>query len=119
MNIFSDGSSIILDAEEEFEKAFYGLKTLETVALVAAAANIIPSEGGRPPKLPSDCIQGLARFYRKTTGLKPARGYGPFADFVCQFITAVNQPDFEVKLDSVVDAIKNAHHRHSPSMFDE
>jgi hypothetical protein len=117
-HIFKDGSSVATLVGDEIKNTVERLAALETAARSAAAANAIPTTAGRPPLLPSDCIHGLARVYRNSTGLKPGRGAGPFAEFVSDFITAVNCPDFEFGKDSVIDAIKNAHRRRKPSMFD-
>jgi hypothetical protein len=115
---FKDGQSVLTLVADELKKAVAGLATLETAAFAAAAANAVPPKSGRPPLLPSQCIEGLARVYRGNTGSKPGRGDGPFARFVHEFITAVNRPNFEFKYDGVIDAIKNAHDRHKTSIFD-
>ena len=108
---------------DELKIAVKALATLEDAAFTAAAANALPPKSGRPPLLPCDCIQGLARVYRNHTGLKPGRGSGPFADFVSTFIKATHTSDFEFAPDSVVGAIQNAHHQHTllrkRSFFDD
>ena len=108
---------------DEVLSAVNGMAELEIAARTAAAANAIPPKSGRPPLLPADYIQALARVYHTKTGMKPGRGAGPFSLFVYEFIAAVNQPDFEFAYDSVIDAIKNAHRQYvaagKRSMFDE
>jgi hypothetical protein len=91
------------------------LAKLETVAR-AAAANDKPDKAGRPTLLPRDCIQGLARVYRSSTGSKPGRGNGPFADFASEFAKAVGKTGFSRR--SLIDAIQDAHLRFAPSWFD-
>lgn len=114
-----EGSSFLISITNEVKKAAAGLATLETAARAAALAANTPTKVGRPPVLPRDCIHGLARVYRSSTGSRPGRGNGPFARFVFKFLTAVDRPGNEFDYDSVVGAIKNAHLQSKPSMFDE
>jgi hypothetical protein len=110
-------SSILTCTVDEIKAAFAGLATLETAARAAAATSDVLSKKGRPALLPRDCIQGLARVYRKSTGTKPGRGAGPFADFAYEFMTAVGQTGFDYE--SLIDAIQEAHRQFNPSWFDE
>jgi hypothetical protein len=110
-------SSILIRAADGMKEAFAGLATLETAARAAVVAVDAPSKEGRPALLPRHCIQGLARVYRKSTGAKPGRGAGPFADFAYAFMTAVGQTGFEYG--SLIDAIQEAHRQFRPSWFDE
>jgi hypothetical protein len=112
-----DGSSVATRAIDEIKNAVTDLVTLESAARTAAAAMDAPASAGRPPILPRDCIHGLARIYRSSTGLKPGRGDGPFARFVLQFIAAVGRRGCE--FDSVIEAIKDAHAQRTPSAFGE
>jgi hypothetical protein len=106
-------------AIEDIKKATEGLANLKTAAFKAAMANAVPPKGGRPALLPSEYFHGLARVYRESTGLKPGRGAGPFADFAFEVIRALHPPDFEFEYDSVVGGIIDAHRLHTPSMFDD
>jgi hypothetical protein len=115
--IDEDESSVATRIAGEIKEVVAGIATLETAALAAAATNDVPKKAGRPALLPRDCIQGLGRVYRNSTGSKPGLGDGPFARFVLEFLTAVGRPNFEY--DSVIDAIKDAHSRWKPSAFDK
>jgi hypothetical protein len=94
-----------------FKSAINALAKLENASFNAAVANSSSSESGRSPLLPSDCIQGLARVYQSSTGCRPGRGLGPFADFVSAFIKAIHKQDFEFSPYSVPGAIQEAHNR--------
>jgi hypothetical protein len=95
------------------------LAILEEVARTAAAANAVSPKSGRPPLLSNEDIQRLAYTYKQNTGSKPGRGSGPFAEFVAEVITALNPAGFKFSNDSVIDAIKNAHHQYKPSQFSD
>src|SRR5438046_8025298 len=73
------------------DKVSAWLATLKTVSHAAATAADVLSKAGRPVVLPRDRIQGLARVYRTSTGAKPGRGAGPFADFASVFAPAVGK----------------------------
>lgn len=108
-------SSVLIHAADAMKEVVSGLAILEAVA-AAAATNAI-SKVGRPALLPRHCIQGLARVYRKSTGGKPGRGAGPFADFAFEFMIAVGQIGFQYE--SLIEAIQRAHREFKPSWFDE
>ena len=108
-----DRPSPLIRAEDDIKGMVEAIATLEKAA-DAAKANV-PRETGRPLLLPRDCIQGLARVYRSSTGLKPGRGSGPFAEFVSEFMIAVGQTKFEYE--SIIYAIKDAHRKFKPSNF--
>jgi hypothetical protein len=108
-----------IETTNQISEISRSLAKLEAAATAAAYANTSSSDRGRPPILPYDCIQGLARLYRISTDSKPGRGRGPFARFISAFVAAVNEHGFEFDDDSVVGAIQEAHYRHNPSMFDE
>jgi hypothetical protein len=110
-------SSFLIRAADGMKEAVAGLATLETAARAATVATDVLSKEGRPALLPKHCIQGLARVYRKSTGAKPGRGAGPFAEFAYEFMTAVGQTGFEYE--SLIDAIQDAHRLFKPSWFDE
>jgi hypothetical protein len=111
-----DGSSPLTRIADDIKEMVEALATLATLSDAAAAADV-PSKTGRPALLPRFCIQGLARVYRSSTGAKPGRGAGPFADFAYEFMIAVGQTDFEYV--SLTDAIQDAHRLSKPSWFDE
>jgi hypothetical protein len=115
VTIEKDGSSALTRLLDEMKEMATALTKLEAIAHTAAA-NDKPDKGGRPTLLPRDCIQGLARVYRSSTGSKPGRGAGPFADFATEFATAVGKADFSQR--SLIDAIQDAHRRFKPSWFD-
>jgi hypothetical protein len=111
-------NSVTSRVMEELNAAIRALAILEDAAYTAAADCAVAPKTGRPPILPADCIQGLARIFRASTGSRPGRGHGPFARFVFDFATAVGR-DFSD--DSIIDAIKNADRQHKqlakPSHF--
>jgi hypothetical protein len=113
--IEKDGSTVLTRCLDEIKGMATALATLETVAR-AAAAKDKPDKTGRSALLPRGCIQGLARVYRNSTGTKPGRGAGPFADFAYEFMIAVDQTGFEYE--SLIDAIQDAHRQFKPSWFD-
>jgi hypothetical protein len=114
----------LLYIEREFEKVVASLAALETAAI--RAASNVPTGRGRPKGtaiLPRGYIEALAAVYRVSTGLKPGAGDGPFAKFVCEFLTALGR---NIEYESVIDAIKDARTRSlqnprgwTPSPFDE
>ena len=69
--------------------------SLYTFARVARkAAADMRRESGRPKGtsvLPPHCIINLADVYRRSTGRRPSRVEGPFAQFVREFLTAIGQ----------------------------
>jgi hypothetical protein len=111
-----DGSSFLIRIVDDIKEMMEALATLAALSDTAATIADVPSKGGRPPLLPRACIQGLARVYRSSTGLKPGRGAGPFADFAYEFMTAVGQTG---EYGSLTDAIQEAHQQFEPSWFDE
>ena len=74
------------------------------------------SRGGRPTLFPKQYIQVLARLYRSSTGSRPGRGNGPFANFASAFFVAAGQTGFSRS--SLIDAIQDAHRHFKPSWFD-
>lgn len=106
----------VIDEISEISRA---LAKLGAAASAAASANTSSSDRGRPSILPYDCIHGLARIYRTSTGSKPGRGRGPFARFVSAFVAALNGPNVRFDDDSLVGAIQEAHRRYRPSMFEK
>ena len=113
--IDKDGSSILTRTANEIKEAVASLATLEAAARAAATTTDVLSKKGRPALLPRGCIQGLARVYRSSTGSKPGRGAGPFADFAYEFMIAVGQTgDHE----SLTGAMQDAHRQFTPSWFD-
>ena len=112
-----DGSSILTHIADDIKQMAKALARLKTLSHTAATIADVPSKGGRPSLLPRDCIQGLARVYRNSTGLKPGRGDGPFADFAYEFMTAVGQTGFDYR--SLTDAIQDSHRAFKPSWFDD
>jgi hypothetical protein len=117
LQIDKDGSSVLTRSADEINEMVEALARLEAISRAAAATADVPSNIGRPVLLPRDCIQGLARVYRTSTGAKPGRGAGPFAEFAYKFMTAVGQTGFEYE--SLPDAIQDAHRAFKPSWFDE
>jgi len=109
-------TSELIRAIDKMKEAVEGLTVLETAARAAILATDVLSKKGRPPLLPRDCIQGLARVYRTSTGAKPGRGNGPFAAFAYEFMIAVGQTG---DYGSLIDAIQDAHQKFKPSWFDE
>jgi len=104
-----DGSSVLTRTADEIKEMVTVLATLRVLAESALEANKVSNRSaGRPALLPRDCIQGLARVYRTSTGSKPGRGAGPFADFAAEFMIAVGETGFDHT--SLIDAIKDAHH---------
>lgn len=98
-----------LEFHRKVEKVVESLADLE-VAATQAAANEVRKGRGRPKgtsDLPWNYIYALGWDYRKSTGLKPGRGDGPFAKFVREFLAAIGKRD-EVSEDYAVDVIKNA-----------
>jgi hypothetical protein len=114
--IDKDGSSILTRIADEIKEMVDALATLETMSHAAATSADVLSKTGRPALLPRDCIQGLARVYRSSTGSKPGRGAGPFADFASGFALAVGKTGFSRR--SLIDAIQDAHLQFRPSWFD-
>jgi hypothetical protein len=113
-----DGSSVLTRTADEIKEMVTVLATLQAIADFALAANNVPNRSaGRPALLPRDCIQGLARVYRTSTGSKPGLGAGPFADFAAAFMIAIGRTDF--KRTSLIDAIQDAHGRFTRSWFDK
>ncbi len=115
--IDKDGSSILTRIADDIKGMARALATLDTLSHTAATTADVLSNTGRPTLLPRDCIQGLARVYGSSTGSRPGRGSGPFADFAFAFMTAVGQTDFDYR--SLIDAIQDAHRKFNPSWFDE
>jgi hypothetical protein len=115
--IDKDGSSFLTRIADDIKEMMETLATLAALSHTAASIADVSFKGGRPPLLARACIQGLARVYRSSTGLKPGRGDGPFADFAYEFMTAVGQTGFEYE--SLTDAIQEAHRQFTPSWFDE
>ena len=101
-----DGS-ILMGVARKVKEVATGLNTLETAA--RRAARDVRRRGGRPKGtavlLPHQII-GLADLYRRSTGVKPGGGPGPFARFACEFLRGVGH-DHPVSA-SVIDAIKDA-----------
>lgn len=113
--IETDGSSVLMRKADELKTMAATLATLQTIAR-AALTNDKPDKGGRSTVLSRDLIQGLARVYRTSTGAKPGRGAGPFADFVSEFALAVGKTGFSRR--SLIGAIQDAHLQFKPSWFD-
>ena len=113
--INNEGSSLARVADN-IKGMVEALATLAALSHTAATIADVPSKGGRPELLPRDCIQGLARVYRTSTGAKPGRGAGPFADFAAGFALAVGKTGFSRR--SLIDAIQDAHLQFKPSWFD-
>jgi hypothetical protein len=110
------GSSVLTRIADEIKNVVASLATLETAA--HRAAHDVRTERGRPKGtsvLPSDYIIALADLYRRSTGLKPGAGDGPFARFVGAFLTAIGRRD-DILDASINDAIKDArtHSRQNP-----
>ncbi len=100
-------TSLVSYIYREFQKVVKGLAALETAAIRVADA--IPTSGGRPKgsgTLPWDDIVELAHMYRNSTGSIPGAGDGPFARFVCKFLTALGRADIEYE--SMIYDIKGA-----------
>jgi hypothetical protein len=114
--IDKDGSSLLTRIADDINEMAEALATLAALSHTAATIADVPSAGGRPPLLPKECIQGLARVYHSSTGSKPGRGAGPFADFAYEFAVAVGKKGFSRR--SLIDAIQDAHLRFKPSWFD-
>jgi hypothetical protein len=122
---FGDRLYIELEFYRKFDKALESLTELEAAAN-QAAANEVHKGRGRPKgtsDLPWNYIYALAEDYRKSTGLKPGAGEGPFARFVRAFLTAIGQD--EKSEDYVIDVIKDARiearknpRKSKPSPFD-
>jgi hypothetical protein len=113
-----NGSFDVVHLAETIKNVVAGLGTLEAAAK-RAARNM--RTRGRPEGtsvLPRGHIIALANVYRKSTGLKPAMGAGPFAQLVEEFLTALGRGD-DISEDYVVEAIKYARkqERKNPSMF--
>ena len=114
--IDKDGSSVLTRTADKIKDMTEALATLAALSHTAATIADVPSTGGRPPLLPKECLQGLARVYRGSTGSKPGRGAGLFADFAYEFAVAVGKKGFSRR--SLIDAIQDAHLRIKPSWFD-
>ncbi len=113
-----DGSSVLTRTADEIKEMVTVLATLQALAESALEANNVSNRSaGRPALLPRDCIQGLARVYRTSTGSKPGLGAGPFAEFAAAFMIAIGQTGFERT--SLIDAIQDAHGKFNPSWFDK
>lgn len=110
------GSSILSHIADDIKQMAKALARLNTLSHAAATAADVLSKGGRPVLLTRECIQGLARVYRTSTGAKPGRGAGPFADFAAGFALAVGKTGFSRR--SLIDAIQDAHLQFGPSWFD-
>jgi hypothetical protein len=92
---------------DEIKQVVAGLTVLEAAA--RRAADDMKRAPGRPKGtavLPTECIVGLARIYRNSTGSKPGACEGPFARFVFEFATALGPG--RIEYESVIDAIKDA-----------
>ncbi len=105
---FQDRLYFECDFERKFEKVTESLSELEKLA-ADQAADEVHKRSGRPKgtsDLPWNFIYALADDYRKSTGLRPGAGGGPFARFVHEFLKAVGQDDKSIGY--VIDAIKDA-----------
>ena len=103
----TDSTADLSRADEEVASMPATLKKLE-MAAHRAAKDMRPVRG-RPKGtmvLPQFCVQALAKVYRTSTELKPGRGDGPFAQFVCKFLSATGEHMLEYP--SIVDVIKAA-----------
>jgi hypothetical protein len=110
-----DGSSLLTQIVDDIKGLMDALSRLATLSKVAATTEV-RSKTGRPALLSRVCIQGLAHVYRSSTGTKPGRGAGPFADFAYHFMMAVGQIG---EYGSLTDAIQDAHRLVKPSWFGE
>jgi hypothetical protein len=117
LEIDDGNSSDLTRTADEIKEMVGALDTLEVISRAAANTADVLLKTGRPALLPGACIQGLARVYRTSTGAKPGRGAGPFADFAYEFMTAVGQTNFDYR--SLTDAVQEAHRQFKPSWFDE
>src|SRR5581483_1719464 len=105
-NEFSDQLYDEVGFVREIEKAIKSLRELETAA--NEAANGAQKGRGRPrgtSLISWNYIYALAIDYQRSTGRRAGAGSGPFARFVCKFLEAVGQSDFEPE--SLIDAIKS------------
>jgi hypothetical protein len=103
-----DGSLFIVrPAEEMFKKTVACLAELETAA-DRAADEAHQGRGRRPGVrvLPIGYVELLAAQYRKSTGVRPAPGRGPFLRYVCAFLTALGRAT--ISEDYVVELISDA-----------
>lgn len=98
----------VLAVLDEITAAVACLTTLGAAA--RRAARDIPTKAG-PLRgtgiLSMDDIIGLMAIYRRSTGLKPGIGAGPFAELVEEFLIAVGRGD-DTAEDYVVEALKYA-----------
>jgi hypothetical protein len=106
--------SYTTDSTEDFSRAYEEVASIPAIierlemAARRASKNLRPVRG-RPKGtmiLPQYCVEALAKVYRTSTELKPGRGDGPFAQFVCKFLRAMGQHMLEYP--SIVDVIKAA-----------
>lgn len=104
----ADGSSVLTPFANQFKKVVGGLTALEAAA--HRAAGDVRTKAG-PPRgtgiLPMDDIIALAAVYRRSTGLNPNMGAGPFAQLAEEFLTAIGRGD-DTAQDYVVEALKYA-----------
>jgi hypothetical protein len=100
-----EGWSALARVADTLEDTVANLSSLERAAR-RAVDDMRPGRG-RPKGtvvLPTDCVRALAAVYQASTGRKPGKGKGPFAQFVYAFLTAVGQRVLAYQ--SVVDVIK-------------
>jgi hypothetical protein len=107
VRVGKEGTSVLTGLADEMKKTVEGLTSLESAAIEAAKK--ARNKPGRPKGtsvLPLEYVIALALAYRNSTGLKPGAGPGPFARFVCEFLSAVGRRNLAAE--SVIEAIKNA-----------
>lgn len=104
---YGDWLYIGIEVGGKFDKAVENLSELEVAA--KQLADKFHKEPGRPKgtsDLPWNYACALAEVYRKSTGLKPGTGDGPFGRFVHEFLRAIGQGAKSRQY--VIDVIKDA-----------
>jgi len=105
----ADASSVLTPFANQFKKVVGGLTALEAAA--RNAAGLVRTKTGPlrgTGTLPMDDIIALQAVYRRSTGVNPYMGAGPFfAKFIDEFLIAIGRGD-DTAQDYVFEALKYA-----------
>jgi hypothetical protein len=75
-------------------------------AVLRLSDDVPAARAGKPAILPKNYISALAGVYRANTGREPGASHGPFSRFVKTFLVALHPSYKNVRLDSLIEAIK-------------
>jgi hypothetical protein len=109
------GGTIVPNKDGSFRLVYFhdfGLKRMvEDLVIYRAAVlrlsdDVPAARAGKPAILPKNYISALAGVYRANTGREPGASHGPFSRFVKTFLVALHPSYKNVRLDSLIEAIK-------------